>query len=251
VGALGWRTFPVDTVLEWSLPAGNDLSKDDVWEGVEYMVTTGQAQGVALDPPCSTCSRARKHPPAKPRRIRSKTHPLGLPRKQLDAGEIQELKVANYMYHKTIALARTCCNLNIPWYIEQPEPWGPNDDNATLFDFPQTIALMALPGVGVSNFDQCEFGSETVKPTRLIHFGLDMNKFQANPRDGGQVRCTHPRKQWTLPDGTTHWGSHPPALTLSYRNKHKGKWNSKDLSEYPPEMNRQLAAAFHNTTVGK
>ena len=247
ISALNWRSFPVDTVLQWTLQAGNDLSKDVVWEGVEYMVTTGQAQGVAMDPPCSTCSRARKHPPAWPRRIRSKSHPLGLPRSQLISSEIQELKRANYMYHKTISLARTCCTLNIPWYIEQPEPWGPEDDNATFFDFPETIALMALPGVKFVDFDQCEKGAETVKPTRLLYFGLDMNEFQANTIDGGPVRCTHPKKEWTLPNGTTHWGSHPPALTLSYKNKLEGKWNSKDLSEYPSEMNRQLAGAFHNT----
>ena len=247
ISALNWRSFPVDTVLQWTLQAGNDLSKDVVWEGVEYMVTTGQAQGVAMDPPCSTCSRARKHPPAWPRRSRSKSHPLGPPRSQLISSEIQELKRANYMYHKTISLARTCCTLNIPWYIEQPEPWGPEDDNATFFDFPETIALMALPGVKFVDFDQCEKGAETVKPTRLLYFGLDMNEFQANTIDGGPVRCTHPKKEWTLPNGTTHWGSHPPALTLSYKNKLEGKWNSKDLSEYPSEMNRQLAGAFHNT----
>ena len=249
LSALHWRSYPVDIVLEWTLQAGNDLSKDVVWEGVEYMVTTGQAQGVAFDPPCSTCSRARKHPPSYPRRIRSKTHPMGLPKNQLNPMEINELKRANYMYRKTIALARKCCTLNIPWYIEQPEPWGPEDDNATFFDFPETIALMALPGVNFVDFDQCELGAATVKPTRLLYFGLDLSKFQTNPRDGGPVRCTHPKKSWTLPNGTTHWGSHPPALTRSYANKSEGKWNSKDLSAYPSEMNRLLAAAFHNTTV--
>ena len=108
------------------------------------------------------------------------------------------------------------------------------------------ISLMALPGVCFSDFDQCKFGSETVKPTRLVHFGLDMNKFDSNDQDGGEVRCTHPPRDWPLPHGGSRWGSHPPALTLSYGNKSNGKWNSKDLSEYPPEMNKQLAAAFHN-----
>ena len=109
------------------------------------------------------------------------------------------------------------------------------------------IQLMALPGVGFSDFDQCEFGSETIKPTRLVHFGLDMNKFQINDRRDGVVRCTHPKRSWPLPYGGEHWGSHPPALTLSYRNKKAGRWNSADLAEYPSDMNRQFAAAFHNS----
>ena len=66
IEALGWRSYPVDTSLEWSLQAGNDLSSDAVWEAVEYMIDTGQVHGVAMDPPCSTCSRARKHPPRHP-----------------------------------------------------------------------------------------------------------------------------------------------------------------------------------------
>ena len=210
IGALGWRSYPVDTALDWSLQAGNDLCSDAVWEAVEYMVETGQVHGVAMDPPCSTCSRARKHPPSIPRRIRSKSHPLGLPKKDLWPSEVKELHKANYMYQKTISLARKCHSLNIPFYIEQPEPWGAEDDNATLFDFPEMISLMALSGVGYSDFDQCMFGAETVKPTRLVHFGLDMNKFRVNDRDQGAVRCTHPNRSWALPYGGEHWGSHPP-----------------------------------------
>ena len=248
LGALNWKSYPVDTVLERTLQAGNDLCKDVVWDCVEHMVASGQAQGVAFDPPCSTCSRDRKHP--NPRIIRSKTLPLGLPINQLNPREIVELHRSNYMYRKTIALARKCCTLSIPWYIEQPEPGGPEDDNATLFDFPETIALMALPGVNLVDFDQCELGAETVKPTRLLYFGLDLSKFQINSRDGGPVRCTHPKKWWDTPGITPHWGSHPPALTLPFLYEYEGKWYSKDPSAYPSEMNRLLAAAFYNTTVG-
>ena len=245
LGAFGWRTHPVDTVQQHSLNAGNDLLDDQLWEAIEYMVDTGQVHGVGMDPPCSTCSRARKHPPGFPRRIRSKARPLGLHKGLLWPSEVKELQKANYLYHKVIQLAHRCHSANIPWYIEQPEPWGPDDDNATLFDFPEMVLLMALPGVEFSDFDQCEKGADTVKPTRLVHFGLDMTKFRQNGVDGGQVRCTHPKKEWTLPNGGIHWGSHPPALTLSYQNKEGGEWNSKHLSEYPPEMNKQLAAAFH------
>ena len=246
--AFGWRTFPIDIAQPLLLHAGNDLLNDQVWQEIEYMVETGQAQGVGMDPPCSTCSRARKHPPTFPRRIRSKARPHGLTKSMLWPAEIVELQKANYMYQKVISLANKCHSRNIPWYIEQPEPWGPEDDNATLFDFPEMILLRALPGVDVSDFDQCEKGADTVKPTRLVHFGLDMTKFKQNDIDGGPVRCSHPKKEWILSSGGTHWGSHPPALTLAYKNKEGGEWNSKPLAEYPQEMNRLLAAAFHKST---
>ena len=245
--AFGWQTYPVDIAQPHLLHAGNDLLNDQVWQEIEYMVEAGQIQGVGMDPPCSTCSRARKHPPAFPRRIRSKARPHGLIKSMLWPAEIVELQKANYMYQKIISLANECHRRNIPWYIEQPEPWGPEDDNATLFDFPEMILLMSLPGVDVSDFDQCEKGSDTVKPTRLVHFGLDMTKFKQNEIDGGPVRCSHPKKEWILSSGGTHWGSHPPALTLAYKNKEGGEWNSKPLAEYPQEMNRLLAVAFHKS----
>jgi hypothetical protein len=236
----------VDTEQEFSLNAGRDLLDDALWEEVEYMVDTGQVQGLGMDPPCSTCSRARKHPPGFPRRIRSKARPQGLHKSQLWPSEVMELKKANYLYNKVIMLARKCHAANIPWYIEQPEPWGPEDDNATLFDFPEMILLRALPGVTATDLDQCEVGADTVKPTRLVHFGLDLTKLSQNARDGGPLRCTHPKKWWTLPSGASHWGRHLPALTLSYSSKEGGEWASKHLAEYPPELNMHLAAAFHN-----
>ena len=245
LGKFKWKTFAVDTAQPQMLNAGNDLLDDQLWEAVEYMVETGQVQGIGMDPPCSTCSRARKHPPSMPRRIRSKARPHGLIKSMLWPSEIIELQKANYMYRKVISLAHKCHSLNIPWYIEQPEPWGPEDDNATLFDFPEMSLLLALPGVDFTDFDQCEKGADTVKPTRLVHFGLDLTKFKKNDGDGGQVRCSHPKRKWTQPNGREHWGSHPPALTLAYDNKEGGEWNSKHLSEYPPEMNQLLAAAFH------
>jgi hypothetical protein len=245
--AFGWRTFPIDIAQPHILQAGNDLLNDQVWEEIEYMIEAGQVQGVGMDPPCSTCSRARKHPPAFPRRIRSKARPHGLIKSMLWPAEIVELQKANYMYQKVISLANMCHSRNIPWYIEQPEPWGPEDDNATLFDFPEMILLRALPGVDASDFDQCEKGADTVKPTRLVHSGLEMAKFKKNDVDGGPVRCSHPKKEWILASGGTHWGSHPPALTLAYKNKEGGEWNSKPLAEYPQEMNRLLAVAFHKS----
>ena len=51
----------------------------------------------------------------------------------------------------------------LPFLIEQPEPWGPDDPNATLFDFPQMLQLMQMEGVETLNFDQCMHGAATKK----------------------------------------------------------------------------------------
>ena len=96
LGKFKWKTFAVDTAQPQMLNAGNDLLDDQLWEAVEYMVETGQVQGIGMDPPCSTCSRARKHPPSMPRRIRSKARPHGLLKSMLWPSEIIELQKANY-----------------------------------------------------------------------------------------------------------------------------------------------------------
>ena len=66
------------------------------------------------------------------------------------------------MYHKVINLANKCTRAQVPWYIEQPLPWGPEDDNATIFDFP----------VDLCDSDKCELGAKIAKPFRLVHYGI-------------------------------------------------------------------------------
>eukprot|EP00969_Alexandrium_andersonii_P271383 11994916-Alexandrium_andersonii.AAC.1 len=47
------------------------------------------------------------------------------------------------------------------------------------------VQLSLVPGVRVVNFDQCQHGADTVKPTRLIYFGVDFSSLLA--------RCQHGR----------------------------------------------------------
>eukprot|EP00969_Alexandrium_andersonii_P313753 13861931-Alexandrium_andersonii.AAC.1 len=41
-----------------------------------------------------------------------------------------------------------------------------------------------MSGVRVVNFDQCQLGAETVKPTRLIYFGVDFSGLSGRRQHG-------------------------------------------------------------------
>ena len=60
---------------------------------------------------------------------------------------------ANFIFLQCIRLLALCHQKGLPFLIEQPEPWGPEDDNGTLFDFPEMIDLWGLPGVKITSFD--------------------------------------------------------------------------------------------------
>ena len=49
--------------------------------------------------------------------------------------------------------------------------------------------LSSLPGVSTIDFDQCPYGSETAKPTRVLYFRVDLSCLRA--------KCNHQPKQWT------------------------------------------------------
>eukprot|EP00969_Alexandrium_andersonii_P169514 7493826-Alexandrium_andersonii.AAC.1 len=46
------------------------------------------------------------------------------------------------------------------------------------------VQLSLLPGVRVVNFDQCQHVAQSVKPTRLIYFGVDFSSLSARCQPG-------------------------------------------------------------------
>ena len=81
------------------------------------------------------------HPPSLPRQIRTRVHFMGLPKAQLSQAENKELQEAKFILLKCIRHLALCHQKGLPFLFEQLEPWGPEDDNGTLFDFPEMIEL--------------------------------------------------------------------------------------------------------------
>eukprot|EP00974_Lingulodinium_polyedra_P003602 339141-Lingulodinium_polyedra.AAC.1 len=83
------------------------------------------------------------------------------------------------------------------------------------------------------DFDQCRWGAETAKPTRILHWGIDLSRLAG--------RCNHPAQQqtWLTPRGVeaTAFRPHPP---LAGRVRASGEWATKAAAAYPAALNRAL-----------
>ena len=129
---------------------------------------------VFMGTPCNTFSRLRSHPGGPPP-LRSKARPQGLHRDELTNKDFDTLTSGNYFAARSAETATLCCDLNMAWAIENPQPW---EDTASLWDLKQFIQLSKVSGVKTQDFDQCIMGSVSTKPTRIMHYRLDLSKIK-------------------------------------------------------------------------
>ena len=210
-----------------------DLSRDDVWTKILVQIKLGTYSAVIMGPPCSTFSRARERPPG-PRPLRSADQPYGLPREELTDSEHKELKLGNFYMLAAASAFRAAMTAGATAVFENPEPVA---GYASVFMFTELQALASDPQVSVINFDQCRFGAETSKPTRLLVHGCDLTDAQG-------LRCNHQHKCWAWADTQGRprrsWGPHPP---LAGRRRKNGDFATKAAAAYPSDLNRRLVNA--------
>eukprot|EP00969_Alexandrium_andersonii_P158914 7021487-Alexandrium_andersonii.AAC.1 len=85
--------------------------------------------------------------------------------------------MGTYFALQSIRLADACVRIGAGFAIENPEPFRVRGrlPSCSLFFLREMVHLSLVPGVRVTNFDQCQHGADTVKPTRLIYFGADFS----------------------------------------------------------------------------
>eukprot|EP00969_Alexandrium_andersonii_P090402 3991113-Alexandrium_andersonii.AAC.1 len=62
-------------------------------------------------------------------------------------------------------------------------------NKVSLFTLPEFVRLLELPGVSKVDFDQCRFGAQTAKPTRIMYAGIDLSALD--------LKCDRPRAEMT------------------------------------------------------
>ena len=236
--ARGWQCIDVDTVND----ASDNLDNDLVWEMIFQAIGSGLVEFIWMGPPCTSFSPARRHGPG-PRAVRSAEYPRGFPKAWLSEAEAEEVRKGNYYALQCVAAAVAAQAQQVPWAIENPEPWN-SGESASMFDFDEFQALANTSGVRTIDFDQCMHGAETVKPTRVIHWGLELNSLWA--------RCDHPPQWWKcegtdasgrrLPEWT--WAPHPQLIK---RRRSDGQWASKAAAAYPTGLNVAIVEAAHSS----
>ena len=236
---LGWHCIDVDIKNQLSNQGSYpmDLASDSSWDF--YMNSINTFRAVIMGIECKTFSRSRQHPNG-PRPLRSKEYPRGLPKNLLSQDDIITLQVANYFVAQCIRLAWLCINLGIAFAIENPEPWDP--DAVSIWDIPEMMQLASHDRVRVINFDQCRWGADTAKPTRLLVFNMDASALQ--------LRCNHPERWIEFTDSSgvnkVEWRRHPPLIG----RKVNGEFATKAAAAYPTELNKALAFLIESSHKG-
>ena len=211
-----------------------DLADDTAWTHYNSALATYSFVMIGVE--CKTLSRAGQNPGG-PRPLRSKALPAGLPSHTLTQSEKDDLNTANYFITQCVRLAWRCLSLDIGFAIENPEPWDP--EAPSLWDLNNVAELCADTRVSIVDFDQCMWGSDSRKPTRIAYFKVDLSSLSR--------RCNH-KPHWlnvTNYKGHTKkvWGPHPPLI----RQKQDGQFATKAAAAYPAHLNIQLAEQIYRS----
>lgn len=203
-----------------------------VRDAVIQDIKLGKYDFVWMGTPCSTYSALRSMPGG-PRPLRGPGHLAGLP--DLKPWERKKLAEGNSFTDLSADVMELCMQeaVNVPFTLENPEP----DGEVSIFSMPRikAIAESGHPGITEVNFDQCRFGGEATKPTRLL-------AFQVRYPGVDQSRCDHPLRRFLDENKQRYDARHRRVAGRKVVNDQgQEEWASKRLAEYPPPLCRALA----------
>jgi hypothetical protein len=172
-----------------------NLLDDTTWSGWVASLSSRIAASF-WGPPCGTFSPSRNHRPGPPV-LRSTVFPFGLPEMLKVQRYKEEIRIGNVLADRTLQGCEIMYSRGCPFGFETPEP---RDGEPSILLFPRAVALLALPGVRVVAFDQCQLEGVSVKPTVIVHFKLDLTSLDS-------LRCLHPKTWCSYVDiaGATRW----------------------------------------------
>lgn len=202
-----------------------NVADDLVWLRIITNIRIGYYDFVWCGTPCETFSHVREVRPGPPP-LRSIEHPYGLPKLAQHLKE--QVRLANLLVLRTVEACREAFKVGAGWAIENPRPW-PN--SPSLFDIKEVVDLQRECKADAVDFDQCMFGAEATKPTRVLYHGLK----------GVLLKevCNHPQQWWKTVGGQDYKSRHE---RLQQRKRDDGQWATKALGAYPKELNQRIAA---------
>ena len=153
------------TCLVWdiNLGADYDLTARKQQLLIRGWISAGLVSGVHLGAPCNSFSRARDSGPGPPR-LRSDSHPLGLP-SLWRLGDIQAVNSGNRLMRFSAQVLRACLNARVPATLENPRL-------SRLWLCPPIASISRLRAFSFHIVDFCMFGTAWKKPTGILSFSI-------------------------------------------------------------------------------
>ena len=231
LASLGWATCSCD-ILQTS---PTNLLDQGVRSRIIQDVRDGIYDHIFLGTPCETFSALREIQPG-PRPLRSEAELTGIT-SGLSAGEKKQVTEANEHTSFSATVMTQALVDEVGFTMENPEPLKP----VTIFEMREIKEVSAAEEVKNTNFDQCRFGGENAKPTRLLHYKVDYTSLE-------EVRCNHPKQEFTDAKGNKYKAAHE-RVAQRKRTTSEGKeeFASKALGQYPAILCKELAKCIAET----
>ena len=155
-----------------------DLTQKAVQERLLSKIASGEYFAVLISPPCSTFSRVTWANKRGPRPVRSYVWPKGFTR--LSWTERKRANWGNIMADfSVLAFAMQMKHIHVMALFENPEDLGaiksgPNSGRrpGSMWQFEQFLEILQHERVTTAAFYQEDFGTDYLKPTRLLLGGV-------------------------------------------------------------------------------
>ena len=158
----------------------------------------------------------------------------------LTRSETEELREANQLVSFSAAVMAQA-KADEVGFIENPKPHEP----ITIFKMPSVAEILNMNGVNISDMDQCWYGCETARPTRLVHFAVSCSTMKGK-------QCSHPEQVFRGSRGREYTVCHPRVADLQSAKTRtdKGRYN-RVRGVYGPEFCKALAESVWYTAQSK
>lgn len=223
--------------------AAGDLSDDSVWDPLLAKIRSGKYIAAVISPPCGTFSRLRNVPGGPPP-LRSANGRERYGLSTLDKGRAETVRLHNLLALRGITAFKCIAELGGVAIFEQP---ALIDNEVSMLRLDEFVEVLALPGVHHQVAAQCPFGAPSQKLTSWVSCNFQLRDLPP--------ACTHSAKPWyEQGTGTMLMARHPPTRgkTKFYSTLSEAQgavvgnvqYISASLANYPPLLNRYLAASL-------
>ena len=197
---LGWKCIEMDVVNG----AEQDLTNEQVWQGIEQRIDGGEFLGLISGPPCGTFTNARKDDGMGPKPLRGSAgaERYGLP--NLKGKDKEKVREGTLLAQRTAEAVTSMSAQQRPSITEQPL-WKKTPGKVSMYNLDEFQTFVDAENFEFITIAQCEYGAKTTKPTTLMLGHIKEYEAKGN--------CNHEKRLWKKPStGEELWAAHPPLI---------------------------------------